>query len=1006
MPEICQQELIDCFIGSSWVSSWSGMKNMRTKAIRQRRAIAVLIAGLSTCPAIVRAATFTWDGSTTTGYGYLSEHDNWAGNVAPPTSGADLVFGSVNTHGYAPTLSQLYSINSLTFNSSALSYSIAAGTLTFGGGGLTDSASNAETIGSGVVFGASQGTWQFNGNMTFTNNVNMSSYGVNMYNTGTGVVTFAGGVSGTTSSEMADFDQAGVVFSGNVTSSFGFLLEYGGPVSITAGTVKLTNTASPINMANGGTLNISNGATLDTSADGSIQNGEIFDGNAAVTVTGTNSKLVGGSNFYVGYNASASLTVTLAGKVSTMQDLWVGYNNGSSGTLTVDSGGSVTTPYLVVAPFNGSTGNVTVTGSGSNLNVTGTLYVSDGGNGTVTVSSGATVTSSYTNFVSPCTLNVSGGTFTTAALNSATFLANVGTILLTDSNTSYALNINGNANSNNTYTGTISGTGSIEKSGISTQVLSGVNTFTGLVIVTGGTLELTNGTAGDYEAEGGTIQLDFGQFGDSVVDAITGGTIIYNTNRIFGGILAANGGTQNISTVSLFSGTTIENGVSLTPANNADMFAVTNAGVINNPAGLQFFFVNSANAGGTLNISGSTVTAAPTSSGVIQINAGGSLSNQGADMLLLGGSRTYVGSSNAPGGTIVLQATNIQLNGGLLANYGTISGGTVYVNYAGLATGTGSYSSVVVNPGGAYLPGNYGIGSPAANLGSPFAVIEPATSGSTIASSPVTVTTGTMITVNPGDTLDLAGGLNAAGQAVAKLGGGTLIVAPFSAADLNISGGTLALAVPVSVLTVSTLEIGSAATLNIAHDSADIGASSLSAVTALAHLGYANGAWNGIGGITSSTAASDSKHLTAVGVIQNNQSGTAIFSTSHPFEGVVPGPGDILVACTYYGDANLDGKVDGSDYSLIDAGYSRHLTGWYNGDFNYDGVVDGSDYTLIDNAFNLQGSPLPASVPVPAARPADSWAASVPEPATVGLLIAGTLGAFGHRSGRHKRGRA
>ena len=28
---------------------------------------------------------------------------------------------------------------------------------------------------------------------------------------------------------------------------------------------------------------------------------------------------------------------------------------------------------------------------------------------------------------------------------------------------------------------------------------------------------------------------------------------------------------------------------------------------------------------------------------------------------------------------------------------------------------------------------------------------------------------------------------------------------------------------------------------------------------------------------------------------------------------------DVLVKYTYYGDANLDGKVDGSDYSRIDS---------------------------------------------------------------------------------------
>ncbi len=61
---------------------------------------------------------------------------------------------------------------------------------------------------------------------------------------------------------------------------------------------------------------------------------------------------------------------------------------------------------------------------------------------------------------------------------------------------------------------------------------------------------------------------------------------------------------------------------------------------------------------------------------------------------------------------------------------------------------------------------------------------------------------------------------------------------------------------------------------------------------------------------------------------------------------------------TYFGDANLDGMVNGSDYTLIDNGFNNNLTGWRNGDFNYDGIINGDDYTLIDNAFNTQGSPL------------------------------------------------
>ena len=124
------------------------------------------------------------------------------------------------------------------------------------------------------------------------------------------------------------------------------------------------------------------------------------------------------------------------------------------------------------------------------------------------------------------------------------------------------------------------------------------------------------------------------------------------------------------------------------------------------------------------------------------------------------------------------------------------------------------------------------------------------------------------------------------------------------------------------------------------------------------------GLWNGTGGITSSSAASDSSHLSAIGVIQNNQSPGTVFTPSHPFDANTPGSADVLLKYTYYGDANLDGKIDGSDYSLIDNAslQTSAPTGWYNGDFNYDGVINGSDYTLIDNGFNRQGANISASI--------------------------------------------
>ena len=112
--------------------------------------------------------------------------------------------------------------------------------------------------------------------------------------------------------------------------------------------------------------------------------------------------------------------------------------------------------------------------------------------------------------------------------------------------------------------------------------------------------------------------------------------------------------------------------------------------------------------------------------------------------------------------------------------------------------------------------------------------------------------------------------------------------------------------------------------------------------------------------LSSSAPAGDPNYLTTVAAIQNVNGGGGVLYTS--FGGAAGlTNADVLLKDTYYGDANLDGTVDSADYSLIDKGFSLHLTGWNNGDLNYDGIIDGSDYTLIDNTFNaLSAQPVTA----------------------------------------------
>jgi PEP-CTERM motif len=159
------------------------------------------------------------------------------------------------------------------------------------------------------------------------------------------------------------------------------------------------------------------------------------------------------------------------------------------------------------------------------------------------------------------------------------------------------------------------------------------------------------------------------------------------------------------------------------------------------------------------------------------------------------------------------------------------------------------------------------------------------------------------------------------------------------------------------------------------------------------------GYWNGSGGIVSSSAATATNYLTTLGVIQNdNGSGTPLYGTGDlygPFDGQSPGDAAVLVKYTYYGDADLNGVIDGRDYSRIDIGFAEHLRGWVNGDFNYDGVIDGSDYSLIDNAFNAQSGSLLGLTAGASAMTASSASLSVPEPGSLGFLgivcIAGAL---------------
>ena len=94
---------------------------------------------------------------------------------------------------------------------------------------------------------------------------------------------------------------------------------------------------------------------------------------------------------------------------------------------------------------------------------------------------------------------------------------------------------------------------------------------------------------------------------------------------------------------------------------------------------------------------------------------------------------------------------------------------------------------------------------------------------------------------------------------------------------------------------------------------------------------------------------------------------------------------------TAMGDFNLDGVVDGSDYSL----WKNHFgTGLYysDGDANLDGHVDAADYTIWRDHLGFHTSPLGAG----------SGAGAVPEAPSISLAICGLACLIGFRGWKTK----
>ena len=391
------------------------------------------------------------------------------------------------------------------------------------------------------------GTLQFNqtGALTISNTISGTGT-LALTNTGTLTLTGTTGAN-TVILNMTTGVSAGALFirnSGTGTlrigsSGTGTLNVDGGLVTTAASSLGTTVSGT----AGMGTATVNSGTWNNT--------GTLYIGNNAnsVGILNVNGGLLSsGSNLYVGYglNSTGSATIT-GGTAAVTQSLCIGYNglgklevtgtgfvtsgscqlgnNQGNGTVTVRSG-TFTTGRFDIGWASSGRGSLNVSGgvvnsvttflSGS-TNTTGTATVTSGtwansgdlsvgtsGTGTLTINGGVLVVGGTLSQGAKGTIDLNaGGTLqigsggTTGVLGATTLLNN-GTLIFNRSDAS-------------TYSGLVSGSGSVTKQGAGRLTLDGANSYAGLTTILGGTLALSGsgsiGTGGLALGTGGVFDL-------------------------------------------------------------------------------------------------------------------------------------------------------------------------------------------------------------------------------------------------------------------------------------------------------------------------------------------------------------------------------------------------------------------------------------------------------------------------------------------------------------------
>jgi autotransporter-associated beta strand protein len=491
---------------------------------------------------------------------------------------------------------------------------------------------------------------------------------------------------------------------------------YSGGTTINAGTVAISNAASfgsnTVTFASNNTTVAALAGVLFTNnialtGDGTVDvgsfnltNSGIISNTGSLTKAGAGTLILGRANTYSGGTTINAGTVAISNAASFGSNTVTFASNGTKMVALANM--LVTNTYALTGNGTMDVGaNLVMTNSGAisgagglTKSGTGTVVLSASNNfsGTTTLSAGV-LSLANTNALSASTLDhSSAGSVSFSNLTGANLGGLQGSTGITLTNlagTAVALNVGGN-NSSTTYSGALSGGGSLTKSGAGTLALSGANTYSGGTLVSAGAL------SGDSSSLRGNITNSAAV----VFNQSTNGT--YAGVLSGGGSLAKNGaGTLILSASNSFSGGTLLNSGTLS-AGNAFAFG-SGSVTLTNGTTLNLSNFSIAN---TLINNGGTLTNVGTVSGA-ELNAGTtSLSSSNSTVAEVSGTATVDVSganttiTNMTGGTVNVAATSTN------STLQTVSGGTVNAStnitvqtYNGGNIGVTNGSSVAIASG-------------------------------------------------------------------------------------------------------------------------------------------------------------------------------------------------------------------------------------------------------------------------------------------------------------------